>query len=164
MTNIKNISGKNFEAVSEMQAIGLLIAEITKSNQTIFTIWSDIYNPISDIVGLSDDLSFYDLIPFWRNYNIEDFNTWVSNEDNLMEFRNKAEQNLKRPFMNSSAMSWKLFGQRFVFDSYIQEKATSPNVEDRFIPSGLDVMKVLCSKSSYKILASSEYEKYPGIK
>ncbi|EMB19531.1 DUF3160 domain-containing protein [Treponema denticola] len=164
MTNRKNMSGKNFEAVSEMQAIGLLIAEITKSNQTIFTIWSDIYNPISDIVGLSDDLSFYDLIPFLRNYNIGDFNTWVSNEDNLMEFRNKAEQNLKKPFMNSSAMSWKLFGQRFVFDSYIQEEATFPNVEDRFIPSGLDVMKVLGSKAADKILASSEYEKYPGLK
>ncbi|MGI5111172.1 DUF3160 domain-containing protein [Treponema putidum] len=61
-------------------------------------------------------------------------------------------------------MSWKLFGQRFVFDSYTQETATSPNVKDSFIPSGLDVMKVLGSKAADKILASSEYEKYPGLK
>ncbi|WP_420832876.1 DUF3160 domain-containing protein [Treponema putidum] len=32
------------------------------------------------------------------------------------------------------------------------------------MPSGLDVMKVLGSKAADKILASSEYEKYPGLK
>jgi hypothetical protein len=60
-------------------------------------------------------------------------------------------------------MGWRLFGQRFTWDSYIHQKVSPPRLMSRDYVMGLDIMKVFGSKTADMLLAKSEYKKCRGL-
>lgn len=140
-------------------------------------LWQSLFDPISYLIGESDDLNLYD---------IEKAEPAIARLDILQLFKTgKTEEYLKnlakklRPpriqgninFGNPSGANtpnsgdrfgepprgWRLFGQRFVLDSSWFDRLTG---EYRTMPSGLDVAASLGSKTAYEFLTATR-EKLP---
>ena len=61
-------------------------------------------------------------------------------------------------------MGWRLFGQRFTYDSLVHEKVSPPRLMSRDIVRGLDIMKAFGSKTAEALLQQSDYPKMEGLK
>ena len=163
----------------KMTPIALYITDIVNKNNDLYDLWSKLFNPITDIIGLSDDLGIDDLLPLWKNKEVADFNEWVTDETNIYEFINSANNELKPPAYSGSSlfsgpsagteaerkppMGFRLFGQRFTYDSYIHDQVSAPRLFERDMVSGLDIMKVSGSKTADILLAKKEYGEIPEL-
>ena len=61
-------------------------------------------------------------------------------------------------------MGWRLFGQRFTYDSAVHEKVSPPRLMSRDFVRGLDIMKAFGSKTAEALLENSDYPKMAGLK
>jgi hypothetical protein len=157
----------------------VLMVEITESHPDLWEDWKSLFDPITDLIGMSDDLSFYEMIPFYDELAIEDLELWLGNMDNIGAAIEKAHQELRPPIISGNSvfeapaegegldrkppMGWRLFGQRFTWDSYIHQLVSPPRLEDRDIVRGLDIMKVFGSSTADQLLAQSDYPTMSGL-
>ncbi len=174
-----------------MEPIALLITDTVKNNTTLYQSWCNLFDPITALIGLSDDLSFKDIMPLWKEQSVskQEFNAWAGNKDNLITFMERAHEKLKPPAISSSSvfwgpaegtgnvieqgdiksidrkppMGWRLFGQRFTYDSAIHQQVSPPRLMSRDIVRGLDIMKAFGSHTAESFLQQSDYPKMEGL-
>ncbi|WP_280525094.1 DUF3160 domain-containing protein [Treponema phagedenis] len=164
---------------ANMQPIALLITEVINKNPSLYTQWQNIFDPITALIGLSDDLSFYEVLPIWKEFNVNDFGAWSSDKKNLHDFMKKAHEKCAPPAIaglsvlyaaaeedsegnNKQPMGWRLFGQRFTYDSFIHHLVSSPRLYGRQMVSGMDIMKAFGSKAADGFLAE-DYKRFPAM-
>ena len=151
-----------------MTPVALLINDITSKDQTLFNTWRVLFEPVTSLIGKSDDLSFFEVMPLWEEENVTDVLSWITDKNNIIKFAEKARDKLEPPAIAGSGqskppMGWRLFGQRFTYDSWIHHNASHDRVAGRGMVSGLDVMKAFGSNTA-DLYLRNEYEKYPGLK
>jgi Protein of unknown function (DUF3160). len=121
-------------------------------------LWSDIYQPTSQYVGTSDDINTFAmnslrLAVYGNNDDPNIFND-EAYQDKLSEaVKALPEPRIKANLENTSIQTGKQFrfmGQRYLLDSDILQ--TLIDSKDRPIPTSLDVMGVLGSKTAQDLL------------
>ena len=164
-----------------MEPVALFIVDTVKDNPQLYDSWARLFDPITDLIGLSDDLSFREILPLWKDQNVTDFSAWASDKKNLISFMELCHEKLRPPAISGNALSkggayeisgaevkppmgWRFMGQRFTYDSYIHEKVSAPRLMSRDIVRGLDIMKVFGSRSADVLLEQSDYESMHGLK
>jgi len=170
------------EAILQKEAVISLIIDTVQKDGELYTKWAELFNPITSLIGMSDDLSIDDITPLWKDQNISDYSEWASNQDNIVAFMSLCADTLRPPAISGQSvfqmyseidketglpkvpMGWRLFGQRFTYDSFIHEKVSPPRLMSRDIVRGLDVMKVFGSKTAEALLQSSDYPEMEGLK
>ena len=170
------------EAILQKEAVISLIVDTVQKNQELYERWAELFNPITTLIGMSDDLSFEDIVPLWKEQNVSDYSEWASNPENLTAFMTLCSDTLRPPAISGQSvlkmysetdpetgnptvpLGWRLFGQRFTYDSFIHEKVSPPRLMSRDIVRGLDIMKVFGSQTAEALLQSSDYPSMPGLK
>ena len=121
-------------------------------------LWSDIYQPTSQYVGISDDINVFDMNGLRRSVFGDSENPNIFNDDKFRDKIKEAVEKLPDPrikadFDNLSTPTGKQFrfmGQRYVLDGEILQKLIHNN--KRPIPSSLDVMGVLGNSTAQELL------------
>ena len=170
------------EAILQKEAVITLIVDTVQKNPSLYRMWSDLFNPITTLIGMSDDLSFDDIVPLWQDQNISDYSEWASNRDNITAFMTLCADTLRPPAISGQSvlkmyaefneekgipevpMGWRLFGQRFTYDSLVHEKVSPPRFMPRDFVRGLDIMKAFGSKTADALLEKSDYPEMDGLK
>lgn len=163
------------EETEIMQPIAMAIVDTVHKNPELYDQWKELFDPITELIGLSDDLGFEDILPLWKDQNVQDFNAWVTDKEKLAEFRDLCHQKLRPPAIigNSTLtgpaemdkngkikppMGWRFLGQRFTYDSEIHQNSTTKDPVTRkplrSLVRGLDIMKVFGSEAAENLLAS----------
>lgn len=161
-----------------MEPIALLVTDIARSDTGLYKDWCALFDPITALIGLSDDLSFKEVLPLWKAEGVSpgEFGAWVGNRENLLGFMKKAHEKLRPPAIAGSPvlygpsegsehkppMGWRLFGQRFTWDSAVHMLVSPPRLRPRDMVTGLDIMKAFGSRTADALLAA-EYSSYPGL-
>lgn len=141
-------------------------------------LWENLYEPITFLVGQSDDLTVKDYLPlFDKEYGRNPFMRNLSDENKLDSFIASA---IKLPPPRvlglviddqedyiSETKGLRLMAQRFTPDAYIFDRLTYRNVgtreQPRALPSGLDLFAAMGSDRAYSILdqrGDTAYENY----
>ena len=125
--------------------------------------WASLFDPITFIIGKSDDLSFRDLSPYLDKQDTTDLAAWMESDEDMfataMEIKNgnpppaiagnsvlyapSEDDNEATGEEAAPSSNFRLFGQRFTFDSYIFTQLSAPRISwDRTV-HGTDVMTVM---------------------
>jgi hypothetical protein len=163
-----------------MEPVALLITDVAKGDAKLYQSWCDLFDPITALIGICDDLSFKEILPLWRAQGVDekDFGAWAGKRENLLAFMKTAHEKLKSPAISGSSvfwgpsegpdrkppMGWRLFGQRFTYDSAIHEEVSPPRLMSRDMVRGLDIMKAFGSRTAEALLQGSDYPKMGGLK
>jgi hypothetical protein len=160
-----------------MEPVALLVTDIVKGNGDLYAKWAELFDPITALIGLSDDLSFAEVLPLWKDQAVEDFGAWAGSREKLLAFMELAHEKLRPPAISGSSvfwgpsegaerrppMGWRLFGQRFTLDSAIHHQVSPPRLMTRDMVRGLDVMKVFGSATADELLRKSDYPRMAGL-
>ena len=143
----------------------LLTQALASSGST--AAWKSLYVPTTFFVGKSDDALYMDYLRVARTVYGEGFDTMDPStvlQENLVDaFITVAEQSLPVPDIpTQTPPGLRFMGQRFIPDSYMFTKLTYPNVEDRFLPRGLDIMALLGSSRAAELLDEMGDTALPG--
>ncbi len=175
-----------------MAPIALLVTDIVKNDAKLYEAWCRLFDPITALIGLSDDLSFKELMPLWKDMKVaqRNFGAWVGDKDKLLGFMRKAHEKLRPPAISGSSvfwapsegtgarlkdgevesldrrapMGWRLFGQRFTYDSAVHNQVSPPRLLSRDMVRGLDIMKAFGSRTAESLLERSDYPLMDGLK
>lgn len=150
-----------------MEPIALSILDTVKLNPQLYDEWKALFDPITVLIGMSDDLGFSDLLPLWKEKNIENFAEWVSNSDNIYAIMNEFNKTLRPPLISGNSgvsdkagnppMGWRFLGQRFTYDSFVHQQVCAPRLYTRDFVSGLDIIKALGSNAAESYLQTRDY-------
>ena len=169
----------------QMAPIALFITDITEDSPVIKTIWQSLFDPITELIGISDDISFNELIPLWNRIKGNSFNRWYSDKGNIERFISQEYSELRSPVISGFSliegpydggqniedrkppMGWRLFGQRYTMDSEIHHHLSPPRYYNSESPRnmvrGLDILKVFGSATADWLLSESDYPVYSGL-
>jgi len=192
---LETANGKSSDSTAltlSMEPIALLIVDAVQGDEKLFQSWSDLFDPITALIGLSDDLSIKEILPLWKEVGVDkgDFGAWAGNKENLLAFMRTAHEKLKPPAISGSSvwwgpsegsgtmivegealsldrkapMGWRLFGQRFTYDSAIHQHVSPPRLMSRNMVRGIDIMKVFGSSAAESLLQASDYPRMAGLK
>lgn len=164
-----------------MTPVSLLITDLTSKDENLFETWRDMFEPVTALIGKSDDLSFFEVMPLWQEQKVQDTMSWITDKENIIKFATLAHEKLEPPaiagnslfYANQSegsdvsekkpAMGWRLFGQRFTYDSWIHHNVSAPRLFTRDMVSGLDIMKAFGSNTA-DLYLRDEYEAHSELK
>jgi hypothetical protein len=164
----------------DLASAALLITDITENSAQIKKLWQSLFDPITELIGASDDISFYELAPLWNKIKGAGFTQWYNEPSKLQNFISKEYKELRAPAISGFSLfegpheggnkpedrrpstGWRLFGQRYTLDSEIHSFVCDPKIKNRGMVSGLDIMKVFGSKTADHLL-KSDYSKFPGL-
>jgi Protein of unknown function (DUF3160) len=139
------------------------------SNESAQKIWEQIYNPLTFLIGKTDDLNYYDYLKLITQlYPKKDLYKKIEPDENIDKFI-AAAQSLPAPKTLSTyylktdttspiqaTRSFRFLGQRYIPDSYIFQQLVydkvGNNQKPRYLPKGLDVMAALGSNRALEIL------------
>ena len=179
-----NLGGDNESArepASRLAPAALFITDITENSPKLRQLWESLFDPITELIGASDDISFYELIPFWNKIKGAGFAQWYSDPKKLDAFISSGYKNLRAPAISGSSLfdgpfaggpeketrrppvGWRLLGQRYTLDSEIHNNVSSPRLMGRTMVQGLDILKVFGSKTADRLLKESDYPKWPEL-
>jgi hypothetical protein len=169
----------NFDLVGEnaerLAPIALLITDITENSPELKSIWQSLFDPITEIIGASDDISFYELAPLWNRIKGTGFAQWYNDPQKRSAFITREYMELRPPSISGSSLflapaaggpepenltpptGWRLFGQRYTLDSEIHNHVSSPRIMNRDMVRGLDILKVFGSQTADRLLRGSDY-------
>lgn len=165
-----------------MFKIGIYINDIIMQEDSLYILWKSVFEPITVLIGESDDLSFDDLIPLWKSVGAENVLEWISDE-NVANFASLSREKLKSPLIASTsafyanqsegdysdpenlkpAMGWRFLGQRFTYDAWIFQHVTSPRLYGRMMASGLDIASAFGSNSADMFLENATVKNGLGV-
>jgi hypothetical protein len=145
------------------------------------TIWRSLFDPITEIIGASDDISFYELSPLWDRIKGAGFAQWYDDPQKRGDFISREYAELRPPSISGSSLflapaaggpepedllpplGWRLFGQRYTLDSEIHHHVSAPRLMNRNMVRGLDILKVFGSQTADRLLSESDYSKTSGL-
>jgi hypothetical protein len=121
-------------------------------------LWSDIYQPTSEYVGLSDDINVFTMNGLRLSVFGEKANPDTYNDDEFRDKLTQAVNALPEPKIQGKIIysdiptgkQFRFMGQRYILDSEILQKLMEPNL--RPIPTALDVAGVFGSKTAEELL------------
>jgi hypothetical protein len=138
--------------------------------------WQAIYEPTSFFVGVSDDITYYQLNGiiskvYGKNAGLE---TLTKDEKKFASLREMADKQLDAPKINSMPVfrnedrteqikGFRFMGQRFTVDAAIFQRLVDREVPRRMLPNGLDIPSAMGSDEALSILESAgetDYENY----
>jgi len=178
------------ELTHNMLPIALLITEIVNQDPNLLQHWKNIFDPLTALIGASDDLSFYECLPLWKNLGVTDFAAWSGDKKNREAFIKLAAEKLSSPVISGNSlfqaasagsseerkppMGFRLFGQRYTIDSFIFHETSTPRMLGvdgrgetigRDMVSVLDVLTCFGSKRAALMLSPSysTFEKLPLV-
>ena len=150
-----------------MEPIALFIIDTVKQHPDLYAEWQALFDPVTTLIGMSDDLGFSDVLPLWKEQGIADFRSWVSSTDNIYAIMELFNQNLRPPLISGNTgvsdkqgnppMGWRFMGQRFTYDSYVHQQVCAPRLYVRDLVRGLDVMRAFGSNVADGIFAQTDY-------
>ncbi|MDC7223353.1 MAG: DUF3160 domain-containing protein, partial [Spirochaetales bacterium] len=168
--------GTGLEQSLEKLPMVAIMSGLTAENPELYDEWRQLFDPITDLIGMSDDLSYYESIPFFEGLNIEDIRAWTNDREQVMGAIVKAREELRAPVIAGNSLweapsgekrtpplGWRLFGQRFTWDSYVHQNVSPPRLMSRDIVRGLDIMKAFGSHTADALLANSDYPQMAGL-
>jgi hypothetical protein len=179
-----NLGGDNEsarESASRLAPAALFITDITENSPELKQLWESLFDPITELIGASDDISFYELVPLWNKIKGAGFTQWYSDPEKVKAFISSEYKNLRPPVISGNSLfwgsfdggpelenrfppvGWRLFGQRYTLDNEIHHNASSPRVFGRTMVQGLDIFKVFGSKTADRLLKESDYPKWPNL-
>jgi len=179
--NLGGESGSAKDAAKKLAPVALFITDITENSPELKKLWQSLFDPITELIGISDDISFYELAPLWKKIKGSDFSQWYKNPAKLDNLVSKEYKELRTPAISGFSLfygaydggpefvqrrppvGWRLFGQRYTLDNEIHHLVSSPRLYGRDMVSGLDIMKVFGSKTATNLLREREYNKYAGL-
>jgi hypothetical protein len=141
----------------------------TIGSETCWDYWDKLYEPITFYVGESDDLTPKEYYQIWKNHGSAQGDE-LNNEELILEMIEDAK-NYRNPRINSMFIydtyeledvtkGFRLFGQRFIPDSYIFQQLVHDEVKKRWLPKALDVFSTFgSSRAEFHMLW--ENESYP---
>lgn len=142
-----------------LQALLISYTTIADSQGTCDAeLWSDIYEPTSSYVGLSDDINVFTMnglrsAVFGNNENPDIYNDEEYHDQLTQAVKALPQPRIQGELLFSSiptALQFRFMGQRYILDSEILQKLMKPIV--RPVPTALDVMGVLGSKTAEELL------------
>jgi hypothetical protein len=150
-----------------MEPIALFIIDTVKDRPDLYAEWQALFDPITTLIGMSDDLGFTDVLSLWKEQGIADFKSWVSSTDNIYAIMELFNQNLRPPLISGNTgvsdkqgnppMGWRFMGQRFTYDSYVHQQVCAPRLYVRDLVRGLDIMRAFGSNVADHIFAQTDY-------
>jgi hypothetical protein len=168
----------------------LLITSILATKDNIFKSWDNLYQPITFMVGKSDDIDYFQTKTILAKiYGQTPDTKTLQDKDKLAAFTDELKK-LEPPKINSMPIfaasiqpnreeeikAFRFFGQRFTIDASIFQKLICrdvgnkhgtmdcPTEDSRMLPKGLDIPAAMGSKEAYTILSSlgeTGYKNYP---
>ena len=85
------------EEILQKEAVITFIVDTVQKDSELYEKWVELFNPITSLIGMSDDLSFTDICPLWQEQNISDYSQWASNTDNIVDFMSLCADTLRPP-------------------------------------------------------------------
>jgi hypothetical protein len=187
-----NLGGEGAEVLaSRLAPIALFITDLAENSGELKKLWQSLFDPITEIIGASDDISFYEMIPLWEKIKGSGFGLWYDDPKNLENFISVEYKELRPPSISGMSLiegpfsggpelenrlppiGWRLFGQRYTLDSEIHHNVSPPrliardasgNVIARDMVRGLDIMKVFGSNTADRLLREAgDYSRMPGL-
>ena len=178
--------GNTKEFAQQMAPVALFITDVTESSPELKKLWSSLFDPITELIGISDDISFIELAPLWNQIKGEGFNKWYNDSANRAKFITSDYSQLRRPSISGFSLinggaydggesipdrlppiGWRLFGQRYTLDNEIHYNVSPPRYScppsPRHMVRGLDIMKVFGSAAADMLLKYSDYHLHPGL-
>ncbi len=150
-----------------MEPIALCIIDTVKDRPDLYSEWQALFDPITVLIGMSDDLGFGDVLPLWKEQGVTDFKAWAGNVDNIYAVMKLFNENLRPPLISGNTgvsdrtgnppMGWRFMGQRFTYDSYVHQQVSPPRLYVRDLVRGLDIIKAFGSNVAESILQVSDY-------
>jgi len=133
-------------------------------------LWSDIYQPTTQYVGLSDDINVFTMNGLRTSVYGEKEDPNIYNDDSYRAKLTEAVKALPEPQIQGKVTSssiptgkqFRFMGQRYILDSDILQTLMEPY--SRPVPTSLDVMGVMGSKTAEDLLFN-EYkpqDSWPG--
>ncbi len=190
MTFLAKLKTLDEDILNEQTAAALILTYTIKNNNELDIYWSSIFNPISKLVGFSDDLTienYSKLFSMVQGLNIQKLNVsqlekvrdkigkmsppkvYSGLGDLGVKNSNEAKKKL------AATIGMRFFGQRFVFDSFIFSKVVFPYVGEfkgkgkpmtgrpkRFFPSPFDILNILNMDYAKVLLDENQESKYTG--
>ncbi len=169
-----NFRLKELDETRSALLIAQALSRVEIEGEPASPIWERIYEPTVFFVGATDDLNIYD----FQNLITEVYGTIPEApaafaDDNLLQDFIEAARELPPPQINSmwvwvsedreeATQGFRFMGQRFVIDAYVFQQLIYSNVEDRFLPKGLDVLSAMGSDEAYNLLDEMGETQYPG--
>jgi len=156
----------------------LVITKLMKEDRNLFLYWRALFEPITYLVGESDDYNVEQMLKVSQYIDFNKFEEFITDEKNIIEFIGKTDKNLAFPKISGNTLDqdrdkivdtteaprgFRLFGQRFTFDSFIHNRLSSPKVNKRLMVKGADIFGVMGNKFAYSLL-KDDIEKYPDYK
>ena len=173
----------------QLTPVAVLLSDITASVPGLVARWRQLFDPLTWLIGVSDDLSYYDLMPFLEEQGIADLAAWTADEQGILGLVRAAGRKLRSPLIAGNAvkqvpsgpdlappMGFRLFGQRFTYDSAVHQQTSGPRLQDldpslgrsvgRGWVAGLDIMAAFGSDAAVKLLESwsNGYVKFPSMR
>ena len=139
------------------------------------TLWQDIYEPTTFIVGKADDLSFFEYGVLMDTVFGPDADPGSFADDTKFAAFQEAAKTLPPPQINSmwvwidedkeqATKGFRFMGQRFTLDAYVFGQLIWRNVgtldKPRGMPKALDVMAAMGSDEAYSILKEMGEDQY----
>ena len=143
------------------------------NSPTFLGLWKSIYQPTQFLVGDSDDLTPPEYAALSRKIFGEDLpGGWTADVQAKTDTFITEAIKMRSPRLFGSVqtdkektppVSLRLFGQRFTPDGDIFQRLVHPQVDRRFMPSGLDIMAALGSQRALQWQRErGEVAKYPA--
>lgn len=160
---------------AKMEPIAMFIVNTVHKNPELYEAWKNIFDPITTLIGESDDLSFDEIMPLWSEENVDNFTAWTNDKEKLQAFVKICHEKLRPPAISGNSvftgpsetddngnikppMGWRFLGQRFTYDSYIHQNVCAPTLFSRDFVRGLDIMKVFGSNTAEALLSLEDYQ------
>ncbi len=157
----------NFRGSDQDQTARAVMASVAlMGDEDASSAYLRIYSVVRFIVGAPDDLTPFEYAEVARRVTGEDAPTPASllEGGTLGEVTEELGKLRKPRILSDIVFPWeetwgmRLFGQAFVYDSYIFQRGVYDVVPDRFMPSAIDVMAVLGSNEAWEREPFGDYD------
>lgn len=149
----------------------MFITKISYDNEDLFNRWNALFDPITYLVGAADDYSLKNTEAGLAQIPWSTFNNFIEDKEAVSEFADWAFANLPKPQISGNSVfssyadsdpvdeaknqhtlgeppsGFRLFGQRFTFDSVVHQAVSPPRLQQRYFISGLDFLYALGIKN-----------------
>lgn len=167
------VPGNGRELTSHAMPAMYILNEINMKNPEVTALWESLYDPITFIIGQSDDLNFRNISPYMEVQDWPALASWLDSDEkmwitadsilngnpspkiagNSVRYAPAEDTNDETGEEAASSSNFRLFGQRFTFDSYIFTQLSQPRIPLPYDKPvyGIDVMSVFGSRSAEKL-------------
>lgn len=121
-------------------------------------LWSNIYQPTAQYVGLSDDINVFTMNGLRMSVYGDNSKPEVFNDEEYQEALTEAVNALPKPQIQGklttvsspTGLQFRYMGQRYILDSFVMQELMEPYL--RPIPSSLDVMGAMGNQLAEELL------------